>query len=87
MRVPDVFPAVALKTALFPTGSPERSAAKEAMESPSGSEAATETERTEDSGPTTVAGAFTDGTWSTLLTVTAVVAEPERRFEAVKVTL
>ncbi len=39
------------------------------------------------SAPEAVAGAVTTGARSTLVTVIAVVAEPERAFVAVKVTL
>ena len=59
----------------------------DAIASPSGSEAVTGTVSRLPACTVAVAGAVTAGAWSALVTVIAVVAEPERAFAAAKVTL
>jgi hypothetical protein len=62
-------------------------AVKFVMASPSGSAAVTVTVNSEFSATVAVAGAVTTGARSPFEIVIAVVAEPERAFDAVKVTL
>ena len=83
LNVPEVFEAFAVNVAPAGSGAPE----SEAMASPSGSEAVTVKLISVPSLPEAVAGAVTVGARSTLVTVIAVVAEPERAFDAVNVTL
>jgi hypothetical protein len=82
LNVPEVPPAFAVNVA--PVGSPR---AVSVMVSPSGSEAVTMKVMRLPSAPDAVAGAVTVGFWLALPTVMTVVAEPERAFDAVKVTL
>ena len=87
MKVPEVFPASVVNAALFPAGRAEVFAVKDATASPSGSDAETVKLISDCSDPLAVPGAVTEGARSTLATVTAVEAEPESAFEAVKVTV
>jgi len=83
LNVPDVWAAFDVNVA--PDGSGE--AVRLVMASPSGSDADTVKVISVFSAPETVAGAVTTGLRSILLTMMLVVAEPERAFVAVKVTL
>src|SRR6185436_12819285 len=83
LNVPLVLPAPAANVAPAVTAVPV--AVNEVMASPSGSFAVTLTVRSEFSLTEAVAGAVTVGARSTLLTVIAVDAEPERAFVAVNV--
>ena len=65
-----MFPAPGAKTALFPGGKAERSAVRDEIASPSGSEAVTDTLNESPSRIVTVAGAVVAGARSTLFTVT-----------------
>ena len=87
--MPEVLPAPAVNVAFrFFFGSKfERSAVSEVMLWPSGSEALTTIVSRCPEVAIAVAGATTIGARSVLATVIAVVAEAERAFEAVKVTL
>ena len=85
--MPERFPAAAVKTALFPAGSAERFALREAMTSPSGSAHVTVNASGEASATLTVVGDVTDGGESEDRTVIAVTAEPDSALEALKVTL
>ena len=85
--MPEVFPGPAVKIALFPDGRAERFAVRDEIASPSGSEAVTGIVIKTASGPEAVAGVPTIGARSTLVTVRAVVADPERAFDAVKTAL
>src|SRR5258706_7733305 len=87
VKVPEVLPGPAANTALFPAGRAERSAVKDAIASPSGSEAVTVNVSSTCSVPVTAAGAPTEGARSTLVTVIEVDAEPERALEAVNATV
>jgi hypothetical protein len=87
LNVPDVFAAFTVNAALFPTGSPEMSAIKAVIVSPSGSAAATVNEISVPSFPEAVAGAVTTGARSTLFTVIAVAAVPLKALLAVNVTV
>ena len=87
VRVPEVFPAPVVNTALFPAGNPVRFAVRELIASPSGSDAVTDTVTCVPTDALAVAGALTAGARSTLVTVIAVVAEPESALLAVNVTL
>src|SRR2546426_10931979 len=68
-NVPEVLPDPAAKDALLPAGSPDRSAAKAAIASPSGSDAATVTDSGLPVVPFTLGGAVTTGGWSALSTI------------------
>ena len=83
LKVPLVLPAPAANVAPAVTAEPE--AVSEVMASPSASAAVTVTVRSEFSLTEAVAGAVTTGARSTLFTVIAVDAEPERAFVAVNV--
>src|SRR6185436_16317964 len=83
LSVPLVLPAHAANVAPAVMAVPE--AVNEVMASPSGSAAVTLTVRSEFSLTEAVAGAVTVGARSTLFTVIAVEAEPERAFVAVNV--
>ena len=83
LSVPLVLPAPAANVAPAVMAVPE--AVSEVMASPSGSFAVTLTVRSEFSFTEAVAGAVTTGARSTLFTVIAVDAEPERAFVAVNV--
>jgi len=85
LRVPDVFEAFFVNVAPAVMAVPV--AVRLVMASPSGSAAVTTTDSGEPSATVAVAGAVTTGARSTLVTVIAVVAEPERAFVAVNVTL
>jgi hypothetical protein len=85
LKVPLVLPAPAANVAPAVTAVPV--AVSEVMASASGSLAVTLTVRSEFSFTEAVAGAVTVGALSTLLTVIAVDAEPERLFVAVNVAL
>ena len=87
LKVPVVFPEPGVNTAWFPAGSPVRSALRDVMASPSGSEAVTFTVMALPAVPLTEAGAVTTGARSTLFTVIRVLVDPESAFEAVKVTV
>ena len=83
LNVPDVLVAFAVNVA--PEGSPV--AVRLVIAWPSGSEAVTVKVRSEPVVPLAVAGAVTTGARSVLEIVMLVVAEPERVFVAVNVTL
>ena len=83
LNVPDVLPAPAVNVAPAVMAVPE--AVSDVMASPSASFAVTLTVRSEPSLTEAVAGAVTVGARSTLFTVIAVDAEPERAFVAVNV--
>jgi hypothetical protein len=85
LSVPAVFEAFAANVAPAVMAVPV--AVSEVIASPSGSEAVTLTVSSAPSAPVAVAGAVTTGARSTLVTVIAVVPEPERAFDAVNVTL
>ena len=82
LNVPEVLEAFAVNVA--PAGSGE--AVRLVMAFPSGSVADTVKVISVFSAPEAVAGAVTTGARSTAPTVMTVVAEPERAFDAVKVT-
>jgi hypothetical protein len=84
VSVPEVFPPPGVNVAPAVMADPE--AVRELMASPSGSDAVTLTVSSDPSAPLAVAGAETVGARSVLAMVTAVVADPESTFEAVKVT-
>ena len=83
LNVPDVLPAPAVNVAPAVMAVPV--AVSEAMASPSGSFAETVNVMSVLTLPFAVAGAVTVGALSTLFTVIAVEAEPERAFVAVNV--
>jgi hypothetical protein len=87
VKVPDVSPAFVVNAPLFPAGSAERSAVRDEIALPSGSDAVTRTVRVAPSAVVAEAGAMTAGARSMFVTVTAVEAEPESAFEAVNVTV
>src|SRR5688572_18516626 len=82
-KVPEVFAAFFVNVA--PAG--RGAATRFVIASPSGIGSATGRESSVFSAPEAVAGATTTGARSTSPTVIVVVAEPERAFEAVNVTL
>jgi hypothetical protein len=84
-NVPDVFEAFVVKK--LPVVAGELVADRDAIVSPSGSVAVTVNEMKQPSGPKAVAGATTTGPRSTLFTVITVDAAPERKFDAVNVTV
>jgi hypothetical protein len=84
-NVPEVWAAFDVK--VLPVVAGEEAAVNEAIASPSGSAADTVKLPATPSEKAAVAGAVTTGARSTLVTVTAVEAEPERAFDAVKVTV
>jgi hypothetical protein len=84
-NVPEVLPAFVVK--LLPVVAGEEAAVNEAIASPSGSAADTVKLPAVPSVKDAVAGAVTTGARSTLFTVIAVEAEPERAFDAVNVTV
>src|SRR5688572_3357015 len=83
LNVPDVLAAFFVNVA--PAG--RGAATRLVIASPSGSDADTVKVRSVFEAALCVAGATTTGARSTLVTVIVVVAEPERAFEAVNVTL
>jgi len=83
LNVPDVLAAFFVNVA--PAGS--GAAVRLVIASPSGSTADTVKVISVFEAPETVAGAVTTGARSVFVTVIVVVAEPERAFVAVKVTL
>jgi hypothetical protein len=85
LKVPDVFAASAVN--VLPVVAGLLAAVKEAIGSPSGSAADTVNVRRVPSATDCVAGAVTTGARSTLFTVIAVAAEPDRAFDAVNVTV
>jgi len=85
LSVPDVFEPFFVKTAPAVMAVPV--AVRFVIASPSGSDAETNTVKSEFSATVAVAGAVTTGARSTLVTTICVVAEPERAFVAVNVTL
>jgi hypothetical protein len=84
-NVPEVFEAFAVN--VLPVVAGEEAAVNDAIASPSGSAADTVKLPATPSLKDAVAGAVTTGARSTLFTVIAVEAEPERAFDAVNVTV
>ena len=85
--VPPLCEAFAVNTALWPAGSPLRSAASDVIAWPSGSLADTSSVNGRPSAFVIEAGAETIGGRSTFETVTAVLANPDCAFVAVNDTV